>query len=118
MSEHRTQFAFKSMRKYIAEINIPNMTYPNQHVKIELPHGLSDLIIVLDTIKVTFNLPIESREKRRSIIKNEGRALAKKKVLMLRSKEIERINNSFIYDTLSLVLTAAINSIAHFRRRK
>ena len=37
--EHRTQFAFKGKREHIAKVNIPNITYPNQHIDIEIPHG-------------------------------------------------------------------------------
>ena len=100
MLQHRTQLAFKGKREHRAEVNILNMTYTNQHLKIELPHGLRDLAIVTDTIKVSFNLHIESTDKRGSNVKSEGSALAKRKVLMLCSKEIDRINNLYIYETL------------------
>ena len=46
-----------------------------------------------------FNLDIESTDKTRSVVNNVSRALVKKKVLMLGSKEIDTINNSDIYDT-------------------
>ena len=100
MLQHRTQLAFKGKRGHRAEVNILNMTYTNQHLKIELPHGLRDLAIVTDTIKVSFNLYIESTDKRGSNVKSEGSALAKRKVLMLCSKEIDRMNNLYIYETL------------------
>ena len=50
-------------------------------------------------MKNTFNLDIEPTDKTRSIVKNVGRALVKKKVLMLGSKEIDTINNTDTYDT-------------------
>ena len=31
MVEHRTQFAFKGKREHIANVNMPNIAYPNQH---------------------------------------------------------------------------------------
>ena len=46
-----------------------------------------------------FRLTLTSAEKARSVVNNVGRALVKKKVLMLGSKEIDTINNSGIYDT-------------------
>ena len=98
MVEHRTQFAFKGQRKHIAKVNMPNIAYPNQHTDIEIPHGSRDHVIVPDTLKITFNLDIESRDKVRSIANNVGRALVKKKVSMLGSKDIDKINNSDIYD--------------------
>ena len=52
-----------------------------------------------DTVKFKFNLDMESTDKTRSIVKIVGRALVKKKVLMLGSKEIDTINNSDIYCT-------------------
>ena len=99
MVEHRTQFAFKGKREHIAKVNMPNIAYPNQHIDIEIPHGSRDHVIVPDTVKITFNLDIESTDKARSVVNNVGRALVKKKVLMLGSKDIDTINNSDVYDT-------------------
>ena len=100
VSEHRTQLAFKGKREHIAKVNIPNIAYPNQHqhTDIEIPHGSKD-VAVPDTVKITFNLDIESTDKARSIVNNVGRALVKKKVLILGSQEIDTINNADIYDT-------------------
>lgn len=97
--EHRTQFAFKGKREHIVKVNIPNIGYPNQHIDVEIPSGSCDQVIVPDTLKITFNLDIESKDKTRSVVNNVGRALVKKKVLMLGSKEIDTINQSYIYDT-------------------
>ena len=99
IAEHRTQFAFKAKTEHIAKVNMPNIAYPDQHIDIEIPHGSRDHVIIPDTIKITFNLDITSTDKARSIVNNVCRTLAKKKVLMLGSKEIDTINNSDIYDT-------------------
>ena len=99
MIEHRIQFAFKSKREHIAKVNMPNIAYPNQHIDIEIPHDSRDHVIIPDTVKITFNLDITSTDKARSVVNNVGRALVKKKVLMLGSKDIQTINNSDIYDT-------------------
>ena len=99
MVDHRTQFAFKGQRGHISKVNRPNMAYPNQYIEIEIPHGSRDRVIIPDTVKITFNLDIESTDKARSVVNNVGRALVKKKVLMLGSKDIGTINNSDIYDT-------------------
>ena len=96
--EHRTRFAFKGKREHIAKVNMPNIAYPNQHIDIEIPHGSRDHVIIPDTVKITFNLDIESTDKARSVVNNIGRALVKKKVLMLVSKYIDTINDSDIYD--------------------
>ena len=73
------------------------MAYPGQHIDIEIPHGSRDHVIVPDTIKITFNLEIESTDKARNVVSNVGRVLVKKKELMLGSKGIDTINNSDIY---------------------
>ena len=99
MVEHRTQFAFKGNREHIAKVSMPNIAYPNQHIDIEIPHGSRDHVIVPDTVTITFNLDIESTGETRSIVNNVGRALVKKKVFMLGSKDIVTINNSDVYDT-------------------
>ena len=98
MVEHMKQFAFKGKRKYIAKANMPNIAYPNQHTDTETPHGSRDHVIVPDTTKIAFNLDIESTDKTRSIVNNLGRALVRKKVLMLGSKDIKTVNNSDVYE--------------------
>ena len=78
---------------------MPNIAYPNQHIDVEIPHGSRDHVTTPDTVKITFNLDIESTDKARSVVNNVGRALVKKKVLMLDSKDIDTTNNSDIFDT-------------------
>ena len=102
MVEHRTQFAFKGKREHISKVNIPNIAYPSQHIDTDIPHGSRDHVIIPDTVKITFNLDIESTDKARSFVNNVDRILKKKekkKVLMLGSTDIDMINNSDIYDT-------------------
>ena len=79
MVEHRAQFAFKGKREHIAKVNMPNIAYPNQHIDIETLHGSRDQVIVTDTVKITFNLDIESTGKTRSVVNNVGKALVKKR---------------------------------------
>ena len=52
---------------------MPNIAYPNQHINIKIPHGSRDHVIVSDTVKITFNLDIESTDKTRSIVNNAER---------------------------------------------
>ena len=78
---------------------MPNTAYQNQYFDIEILHISRDHVIIPDTVKITFNLDITTAEKVRSVVNNVGRAIVKKKVLMLGSKEIDTINNSNIYDT-------------------
>ena len=67
MVEHRTQLAFKGKREHIVKVNIPNIAYPSQHIDIEIPHGLRNHVSVPDTVKIMFNLDIESTDKTRSV---------------------------------------------------
>ena len=50
-------------------------------------------------MRITFNLVIESTDNVRSIVNNVGRALVKKKLLMLGLKDIDTIGNSDIYES-------------------
>ena len=84
--EHRTQFTFKGSREHIVKVDIPNIAYPNQHTNIEIPYGSIDDVIVPDTVKITFNLDIESTDKTHTIVKNVGRALVKKRCSCLAQK--------------------------------
>ena len=78
---------------------MPNIAYPYQHIDTEIPYGSRDHMIVSDTVKITFNLEIESMGKACSIVKNVGRVLVKKKVPMLGSKDADTINNPDVYGT-------------------
>ena len=78
MIEHKTQFAFKGKREHTATVNTPNIAYPGQHFKIIIPQGSADHVIVPDTVRITFDLEIESTDKARSVVNNAGRTLVKK----------------------------------------
>ena len=52
---------------------MPNKAYPNQHTDTEILHGSRDQVVVPDTVKITFNLDIESTDKTRSIVNNVER---------------------------------------------
>ena len=100
MVEHRTQFAFKGKREHIAKVNIPNIAYPSQHIDIDIPHGSRDHVIIPDTVKITFNLDIESTDKARSVVSNAGRALVKKKCSCLDQKILTQLTTQiFIIHT-------------------
>lgn len=99
ISELRTQLDFKNKRGHITKTSKPNIAYPYQHSDIEIPYGSRDHAIVPDTLKTTFNFDIEYTDKTRSVAKNIGRTLLKKKVLMFGSKGIHTSNNTDIYDT-------------------
>lgn len=92
MSEHRIQF-FKGKREQKPKVNMPNIAYSNQHIDIEISHGSRYHAIVPDTIKITFNLDIESTYKTCGNINNVDTTLVKEKVLMLGSKKTDTINN-------------------------
>ena len=72
IAEHRTQFAFKGKTEHIARVNMPNIAYPNQHIDNKILHGSRDHVIVPDTLKITFNLDIESIDKTRSTAMGVG----------------------------------------------
>ena len=88
MAEHRTQLAFKGQREDIAGTNTPNIAYPGQHIDIKILKGSRDHVIVPDTIKITFNLEVESTDKARSVMNNVGRVLVKKRSLYLVQKRL------------------------------
>ena len=97
--ENRIQYAFKGKREHVVTLNTPNIAYPGQTLKIEIPKGSSDTVIVRNTLHLTFNLELESKDKNCGVVQNVGREIITKKVLNLGSKEIESINNSNIFDT-------------------
>ena len=99
MTENRISNAFDGKGEHTVKPNMPNMAYSSQHIDIEIPKIWRDYVIVPDTLKITFNLEIESRDKTRSVVNNVGRTLVKKKELILGSIQIDTINNSDIYDT-------------------
>ena len=70
---------------------MPNIAYPNQHIDIEIPHGSRDHVIIPDTVKITFNLDIESTDKARSVVNNVGNTLVKKRCSCLVQKTLTRL---------------------------
>ena len=98
MPEYRAEFSFNDTREHIAKVNIPNIVCRNHDIDTDISHGLRNHVTVPDTVKNAFNIDIESTQNTRSNTNNVGRALVKKKVVMLSLKKNDRINNSRIYD--------------------
>ena len=55
---------------------------------MKVSHDLRDHVIVLNTVKTTFNLNIESTGKPHHIVENAGRALMKKKCCCLDQRKL------------------------------
>lgn len=51
-----------------------------------------------DTLNITFNLHIQSTDKKCSFVKSPDTEMVKKRLLILGSKEIDTINSAGIYD--------------------
>ena len=47
----------------MAKLNTLNIAYANQNVKTEVLHGSRNHVILSDTVKITFNLDVESTGK-------------------------------------------------------
>ena len=110
MVEHRTQFSFKGKREHTAKFNLPNIAYPNQHTDMKIPDGSRDEVIVLDTVKITFYLDIESTDKARSVANNVDRALVKKRCSCLAQKTLTR-STTQIFMTRTRIFTWAKKSL-------
>ena len=91
IAEHSIPEAFDGTREHMVKSNAPNMAYPSQHINIEIPKGSRDHVIVPDTLKLTFNLEIESRDKTQCIVNNVGRALVKKMSSNLFQQRLTRL---------------------------
>ena len=79
----------------------PVLIYPIWHIRVNILTLKYHMVCVIvpNTVRITFNVDIESTGKPRNIVNNVGRTLVKKKVLMLGSKDIDTTNNSDIYET-------------------
>ena len=51
-------------------MNMPNITFPGQHIDIENPHASRKHVIVPGTTKILFNLDIESKDKTCIVVNN------------------------------------------------
>ena len=77
--ENRIKFAFKGKHKKVLKVNIPKIGYPGQHIDVQIPSGSKDHTIVPNTLKLSFNVDVESaKEKTRNLVSNVERALVKK----------------------------------------
>ena len=77
--EKHIKFAFKGKHKKVLKVNIPKIRYPDQHIDVQIPSGLKDHTIVPNTLKLSFNVDVESaKDKTRNLVSNVERALVKK----------------------------------------
>ena len=91
MAENRISNAFDGKREHMVKPNTPNMAYSSQHIDIEIPYGSGDHLIVLDILKITFNLEIESIDKTLSVVNNARRAPIKKRSSNLVQQRLTRL---------------------------
>ena len=66
LEEYRTQRGFKSNREHKTRVNIPNFAYRNQLVDVKTRSCSREHVTVPDTVKITFNLDIESKHNRQN----------------------------------------------------
>ena len=85
MLEYRTQLDFKRKGEHRPKVKIPNRANLSQQINTEIPYASRDHVIVPDTVKITFNIDIESTGKTRSVVKNVCRELAKTERNMIQS---------------------------------
>ena len=78
------------MNLQLVKIKISNTAYPSQYNDIDIPHGSRNHVIEPDTVKMTFNLDIESTDKTYSMVNNIGRALVKKRRSSLAQKKLKQ----------------------------
>ena len=97
-TENRVQYGLKGKREHVVTLNMPDIASPGQTFKVEIPKGSKDSVIVKNTLWLTFDLELETKDKSPGIVNNVGRSIIAKKVLNLGSKEVESINNSDIID--------------------
>ena len=96
--ENRIELAYKGKREHFITPNTPNKAYPGQVVKAVIPRGSSDIIMVRETQRVSFNLELKLIDKGRSLVRDVGRRSVVKKTLSLGSTDIEIIETADIFD--------------------
>ena len=115
--ENRIELGYKGKREYIVTPNVPNIAYPTQTIKVEIPRGSSDITMIRDTQQLTFNIELaSSKDKTRTVVPNVRRNILAKRTLTLGSTEIETIKNCDIFDTYKdLFLTEKKRENMHFQ---
>ena len=87
----------KGIRQSVVITNNPSTIDQNQQLLVRFPNLSSNDVIVPGTVRLAFEIELDSKDQNATIYKNIGRAIIKKTTIRISGNEIMSIDDSDIY---------------------
>ena len=94
---YRKGFALKGLHQHIIKTNNPSTIRPGELLIIRFPDLKENQVIILSTMKLTFNITLAGTDANRTLVENLGRNIIRKLIVKLEGNEIISIDD---YDVL------------------
>ena len=94
---YRKGFALKGLRQHIIKTNSPSTIGPGELLTVRFPNLKENKVIILATMKLTFNISLAGTDVNRTLVGNLGRNIIRKLIVKLEGNEIISIDD---YDIL------------------
>ena len=85
---YRKGFALKGLHQHIIKTNNPSTIGPGELLTVHFPDLKENQVIVLSTMKLTFNISLAGTDVNRTLVGNLGRNIIRKLVVKLEGNEI------------------------------
>ena len=85
---YRKGFALKGLCQHIIKTNNPSTIRPGELLTVRFPDLKENQVIIPGTTKLTFNITLVGTDVNRTLVKNLGRNIIRKLVVMLEGNEI------------------------------
>jgi hypothetical protein len=92
----RTPLGVKGVRQSVVNTHNPSTIAPNQQLLIRFPNLGAQDVIVPGTVRLAFNLSLDSTDANRTLVQNLGRAVVKRTTIKISGQEVMSIDDSDI----------------------
>ena len=90
---YRKGFSLKGLHQHIIKTNNPSTIGPDELLTVRFPNLKENQVIIPSTTKLTFNITLVGTDANRTLVKNLGRNIIRKLVVMLEGNEIISIDD-------------------------
>ena len=85
---YRKGFALKGLCQHIIKTNNPSTIGPGELLTVRFPNMKENQVIILSTMKLTFNITLAGTDVNRTLVENLARNIIRKLIVKLEGNEI------------------------------
>ena len=104
MRSLKSPFGVKGVRQKVIITNTPSSIREKETLRVSFPNLGPNDVVVPGSVRLSFEIELESDDVNRTIVNNLGRAIVEEIVIKLEGREIQSIRSSDIFFLLLLLM--------------